>query len=210
MRDASAKFWDKTAARYAKRPISDQAAYEKKLEVTRSYLNAEMEVLEFGCGTGSTALAHAPYVKHIHAIDFSANMIEIAQQKAHAQNIHNVSFARASIDEFHAQDNAFDAVLGLNVLHLLDDMQPVLNKVHRILKPGGLFVSSTVCLGDRMRFMKVLVPLGKLIGLMPQLRIFGVSELEGRLKDAAFDIDYRWQPTKSIAVFIVARKAASA
>ncbi len=51
-----------------------------------------MEVLEFGCGTGTTAITHAPYVKHIRAIDISSNMIEIAQRKADAKNIKNVTF----------------------------------------------------------------------------------------------------------------------
>jgi len=41
-----------------------------------------MELLEFGCGTGSTAIVHVPYVNHIHAIDIFSNMICIAQAKA--------------------------------------------------------------------------------------------------------------------------------
>ncbi len=31
-----------------------------------------------GCGTGTTALIHAPFVKHITGIDISPNMLEIA------------------------------------------------------------------------------------------------------------------------------------
>ncbi len=78
----SSKFWDKIAEKYSKQPIADEASYQKKLEVTRGYLQPEMEVLEFGCGTGSTALIHAPYVKHIRAIDISSKMIAIAKAKA--------------------------------------------------------------------------------------------------------------------------------
>jgi len=43
-----------------------------------------MQVLEFGRGTGSTAIAHALYVKHIHATDVSSKMFEITQGKADA------------------------------------------------------------------------------------------------------------------------------
>ena len=57
----STKFWGKIADRYAKQPITDEATYQKKLQVTREYFQPEMEVLEFGCGTGSTAILHAPY-----------------------------------------------------------------------------------------------------------------------------------------------------
>ncbi len=88
----STKFWDKIAERYSKQPIADEAAYQKKLEVTREYFRPDMEVLEFGCGTGSTAINHAPYVKHIHAIDISSKMIEIAQGKADAEKVTNVTF----------------------------------------------------------------------------------------------------------------------
>ena len=71
----STKFWDKIAEKYAKQPIADEASYQKKLQVTQGYFKPEMKVLEFGCGTGSTAIIHAPYVKHIRGIDISENMI---------------------------------------------------------------------------------------------------------------------------------------
>jgi len=50
--DQSARFWDKIAERYSKRPIADEAAYQKKLQVTREYFRPDMEVLEFGGGIG--------------------------------------------------------------------------------------------------------------------------------------------------------------
>jgi len=102
--DQSARFWHKIAERFSKRPIADEAAYQKKLQATREYLRPDMEVLEFGCGTGSTASTHAPCVKHIHAIDISSKMIEIAQGKADAENIENVTFRSSSIDEFLPQE----------------------------------------------------------------------------------------------------------
>ena len=63
----SAKFWDRIAARYSKKPVADEAAYQKKLQITRKYLRPDSRVLEFGCGTGSTAIAHAAHVKHVLA-----------------------------------------------------------------------------------------------------------------------------------------------
>ena len=75
-----ASFWDRHAEGYSKRPIADDAAYQKKLKVTREYFQPDMEVLEFGCGTGSTAISHAPFVKHIRATDISSKMIEIARR----------------------------------------------------------------------------------------------------------------------------------
>jgi len=204
--DQSARFWDKIAERYSKRPVADEAAYQKKLQVTREYLLPDMEVLEFGCGTGSTAIAHAPHVKHILAIDISSKMIEIAQGKADAKNVENVTFRRSTIDELSAPDQGFDAVLGLSILHLLANKDEVIAKVHKMLKPGGIFVSSTACIGDTMKFFKVIAPIGNFFGLMPMLKVFTTKELEESLTVAGFAIDYQWQPGKGKSVFIVAKK----
>ena len=41
-----------------------------------------MEVLDFGCGTGSTTISHGPFVRRIRAIDISSETIELARRKA--------------------------------------------------------------------------------------------------------------------------------
>jgi 2-polyprenyl-3-methyl-5-hydroxy-6-metoxy-1,4-benzoquinol methylase len=206
--DQSKRFWDRIAERYSRKPIADEAAYQKKLQVTREYFQPEMEVLELGCGTGSTAIAHAPYVKHILAIDLSSRMIEIAQTKADDESIVNVTFKRSTIDALNVSAHSLDAVLGLNILHLLDNMEEVIAMVHNMLKPDGIFVTSTPCIGDTMKFFKVIAPIGKLFGLMPLVKVFTTKELESSLADAGFEIVYRWQPGRGEAVFIVAKKAA--
>ena len=211
--NASAQFWNKVAAGYSRQPIADEAAYQKKLQVTREYFQPSMKVLEFGCGTGSTAIAHAPYVQHIRAIDFSSSMIEIAQAKAKAQNIQNVTFEPASIDDLSVPDKTYDAVLGLNVLHLLENKEAVIAKVHKMLQPGGVFITSTVCLGDTMAWFKLIVPIGKFLRLFPLVKVFTIKDLETSLTDAGFAIDTQWQagdyksPIGSAKiVFIVAKK----
>ena len=212
--NTSAKFWNKVADGYAKQPIADEAAYQKKLQVTQEYLQPSMNVLEFGCGTGSTALVHAPYVHHIRAIDFSANMIAIAQEKAAAQNIQNVTFEQASIDELNVPDQTYDAVLGLNVLHLLANKEAAIAKVYDLLQPGGVFITSTICLGDTMAWFKLIAPVGKALGLFPLVKVFTIKDLEKSLTDEGFAIDYQWQAGdyqspigNAKIVFIVAKKA---
>jgi 2-polyprenyl-3-methyl-5-hydroxy-6-metoxy-1,4-benzoquinol methylase len=201
--DRSGRFWDRMAQGYSERPVANEAAYREKLEITRKYLGADMQVLEFGCGTGSTAILHAPYVKQILAIDISSKMIEIAQAKAAAQSIDNVAFRQSSVAELRAQEQTFDVVLGLSVLHLLDDREEVIARVHAMLAPGGVFVSSTVCMGDRMKAVKFLAPLGRLFGLI--LKVFTATELQDGLLRAGFEIAHQWQPGDG-SVFIIARK----
>lgn len=203
----ASRFWDRLADNYARQPIADEAAYQTKLEVTRTFFRPDMEVLEFGCGTGSTALLHAPYVKHIRGIDFSERMIAIARSKATAQGIDNVTFEQADITTLAAAEDSLDAVLGLSILHLLENRDAVIAKVHRLLRPGGVFVTSTACLGDTMSAFKYIAPIGRALGLLPVLNVMTRSELETAMTSAGFSIEHNWQPGRGKAVFMVARKA---
>lgn len=203
---ASSKFWDKIANKYSKQPIADEQSYQKKLEITQEYFQTDWSVLEFGCGTGSTAIVHAPFVEEIRAIDISQNMIAIAKDKAETQNIHNIVFERGTIEELKVENCSYDAVLGLSILHLLEDKESAIAKVYQMLKPGGIFVSSTMCMGDAYGWFKFIAPIGKALGVFPLVRIFNAQHLLDSLTDANFAIDYQWQPSKDKAMFIVAKK----
>lgn len=202
------RFWNKRADKYAQRPVSDEAAYQKKLEITRKYFRPDMEVLEIGCGTGSTAIAHAPYVRHILATDFSSRMIEIARDKALAGGVDNVTFEVRPADENDVPDASVDAVMAHSLLHLLEDREQVIADVHRMLKTGGVFVSSTACLGDMLFLFRLIIPVGRFLRLFPLVKVFSAAELKSSLEDAGFEIDYEWQPRKNAAVFIICRKLA--
>lgn len=202
----SAKFWDRIAARYARSPVANAAAYQEKLRITRRYLRPDMQVLEVGCGTGSTALAHAPFVKRIQATDISARMIEIAEQKAGAGKVENVVFAQTSLDDLEAADGSFDAVLAMSILHLVADRNVAIAKAARLLKPGGVLVSSTACLGDWLPVFKLIEPIGRWLGLLPLVRVFTLEELESGLRAAGLVIEQVWQPGRRESVFIIARK----
>ncbi|MCP4044812.1 MAG: class I SAM-dependent methyltransferase [Gammaproteobacteria bacterium] len=202
----SARFWDWIAKRYSKQPIADEATYEKKLWITRGYFQQDMQILEFGCGTGSTALLHAPYLSHIRAIDVSPKMIEIAQAKADAGNIENITFECMAIDEFSAPDQSFDAVLGLNILHLLENMEDVIAKVYDMLRPGGVFITSTACVGDMKLLYRIIAPVGNFLRVIPLVKVFTSKEFQDSLTSAGFQIDHQWQPGKDKAVFVVAKK----
>jgi len=213
----ASQFWNKIADKYSKQPIADEAAYQKKLAVTRDYFRPEMEVLEIGCGTGSTAVLHAPYVKHIRAIDFSANMLAIAQNRAEAEHIHNITFEQAAIEDLDISNQSLDAVLGLSILHLLRDKNAAMVKdrsegtiarVYHMLKPGGLFITSTVCIGETMSWFRFIAPIGRVLGFLPFVQILTVQALVESLTQAGFELDYQWQPSKDKAVFIVAKKPA--
>lgn len=204
----SDKFWDRLAANYAKSPVSDEAMYHKKLAETQSLFTPDMRIVEIGCGTGTTAIHHAPHVAHIDAIDISENMLEIGRTKARTSGTENITFTRSTLTDFNADAASVDAVLALNVIHLLADRQAIMAEVARILKPSGVFVSSTVCLGHSyLRFIRLVVPLAKMLGLMPDIFMLTQAGLADELTNAGLVVERQWHHGKNgIGVFMVARK----
>ena len=209
--DSSLKFWNRNAPRYARRPIANQEAYRKKVAVTQEYLRPNMSVMEFGCGTGSTALIHAPLVGSYLATDASSRMIDIAREKLASTPMANLHFRVATLDDLSDQHHQFDAVLGLNILHLLRDPSSAVSQVFELLKPGGIFVSNTVCLKDTRPYLKPIAAIANIVRLAPFVKFLSRQELENILYSAGFCIRYRWVPDKSEDVyFLIATKPAEA
>lgn len=201
----SAFFWDRLAKRYSKQAIANPDAYEHKLEVSRRYFNPDARALELGCGTGSTALLHAPYLQHIFATDISTNMIKIADTKASQQNIRNVTFRIAAVSEVELPEPV-DIVFALSFLHLVEDKEQVIRKVYDWLKPGGVFITSTVTLSNTASFWRYILPIGSFLRILPLVNFFTQDELEKSFTDTGFDIDYKWRPEDGDSVFIVCKK----
>jgi len=202
----SAEFWDRVAPGYSEQPIRDTASYARKLTATQSLMRPDMEVLELGCGTGSTALEHAPHVAHIDATDVSPAMIAIGRGKAEQACVDNVSFIEADVEAL-AADRNYDMVLALNLLHLLPDRTAALAKIHRLLKPGGLFVSSTVCLSDRMWFLRPVVPVMQWIGKAPYVSFVSAANMLGEVTAAGFQAQEHWTHGRANSLFLIAGKS---
>ena len=204
------KVWDRFAKGYKKQPIADEAAYQKKLELTQQYFKPNMNVLEIGCGTGGTSIIHAPHVNHILAVDISAKMLEIAKQSAQDANVKNIEFRQSSVDQLDLPDGSQDVVLGLSILHLLKNKDEAIAKTHRLLKPNGIFVSSTTCIADMGTATKLIVkgllPVGQFFGLLPNINCFTKKELKESLTNGGFKIEHECQPKEDAAVFIIAEK----
>ena len=202
----SMDFWDQIAAKYSKQPIADTESYARKLAATQAHMRPDMQVLEFGCGTGSTALEHAPQVAHITATDVSTAMIDIGREKAKQAGIDNVSFERSGVEDFEGQEGSFDMVLALNLFHLLPDRAAALAKVHRLLKPGGIFISSTVCLADRMWFLRPVIPVMQWLGKAPFVTFLSASDVMHEVTTAGFEEREHWTHGRANSLFLVAEK----
>jgi len=183
-----ARFWDRIARKYAADSIADMAGYERTLERTREYLKGDQEAFEFGCGTGTTALKLAPSVRRIAATDISSEMIAIAREKAEAEGAANVAFEVATPERAPWPDGTFDVAFGFNILHLVAAREAALRAVHRLLKPGGLFISKTPCLKEMNLIVRMAVPVMQVFGKAPYVAVFSAEELEGDVTAAGFEI----------------------
>lgn len=203
------RFWNSAARKYAATPVSDIMGYERTLERTLDSLSNDASVFEFGCGTGTTALRLAPFVTSIVASDISSEMIEIAREKALKTGIANVNFVVGTPDDSDLPDEAFDAVLGFSVLHLVPDLNATLRSAHRLLKPGGTFISKTPCLREMNGLLRFVVPAMQLVGKAPSVLFLSSQELEDKIEAAGFTIVERARHgsgRKDGRAFLVAQK----
>ncbi|WP_033069363.1 class I SAM-dependent methyltransferase [Thalassospira australica] len=201
-------FWDSAADKYARKPIGNEAAYAQTLDRTRAHLSNDQHVLEFGCGTGTTALKLAPYVSHLSATDISGRMIEIAQGKAKEQAVENVTFSKATIDQLTSRPERYHAILGFNILHLIDAPEKAVSLLYGLLHPGGLLITKTPCLGEKMAYLKPLIWVMQKLGKAPKVHFLNYADLEGMLHAAGFDvIETGTYPASTGSRFIVAKRA---
>lgn len=136
----SRQIWNAEAATFDNQPdhgLHDPvvlAAWTKLLSASLPMNNAEL--LDIGCGTGSLSLVFAGFGCKVTGIDFSPEMIAVAETKAQA--------AHQSI-QFHVMDGAFpqfppqqfDVIVCRHLLWMLPQPDQVLQRWVSLLKPGG-------------------------------------------------------------------------
>ena len=205
---ADAKFWDNLAEKYAKKPVDDVLAFEKKKRITRELLRPDAQVLEIGCGTGSLALELAPAAGHIHALDISSEMVRIANEKKAAQGVANVTFHVGTLESC-APVAHVDTVWAYSILHLVDDRARTLRAIFELLEPGGTLVSSNACLGEGWVPYGALITVMRWFGKAPVVHIYDRKTIVRELEAAGFvHIEEKDVGADHRVAFIVAKKPA--
>jgi 2-polyprenyl-3-methyl-5-hydroxy-6-metoxy-1,4-benzoquinol methylase len=186
--------------------------HNKSRENTKRFLKDGDLVLDYGCGTGTAACQFSERVKEIHAIDISSKMIELAREKAAVAKVQNVSFEQGDIFDSKYMNESYDVILAFNMLHTVSSPLDVVLRVADLLKPGGLFISVTPCLRQKMsflvnlqiRFVSVLCKLG----LIPiPIRRITSSEVKSLLEDGRFQTVESEEIYKDASsYFVVAKK----
>ena len=134
--DEAYEFWSRTydEDRNLTRDLDEQ--------ITRQTLNdcRCKSILELGCGTGKNTRWLSGIAEQVHAIDFSAAMIEQARKK---YTLNNVMFIVADINQpWSIADASVDLVTCNLVLEHVGDLSFIFAEAARVLSEGGrCFVS---------------------------------------------------------------------
>ena len=163
-------------------------AYRRAAENSLKHLNKESIVLEFACGTGIVTTAIAPHVAHIRAIDISDEMVSRAAQKMDDLGLSNVTVTQTDLFDPSLPEGSFDAVMAFNVLLYVDNFEEVMARIRSLLKPDGVFLSATDCLGwnfskaARTKFWR------SHTGKMPYVGFFSQKGLVKKIQQAGFTV----------------------
>lgn len=130
--DDKAATWDQDPRRIKMaKEIAEAMARKVKL-------NTQMSAMEFGCGTGLVTMYLADKVKSITAVDNSAGMLAVLEQKIKAQLVHNVEIKHVDLTIEQTLGRSFDLIYSVLALHHIKDCQSLLAYFKTILNPGGI------------------------------------------------------------------------
>ena len=126
--ESQQEVWEKIAPEWHKYK-------EIPAKISKEFLSKQKgKILDLGSGSGR----HLMKLKkaRLYLVDFSKNMIKLAQQKAKKLGI-NVEFQVANMTKLPYESNFFDAAISIQALHCLPQKQhkKAVKELYRVLKP---------------------------------------------------------------------------
>jgi 2-polyprenyl-3-methyl-5-hydroxy-6-metoxy-1,4-benzoquinol methylase len=97
-------------------------------------LRKDMEILDFGVGTGLLGFSIAPKVKQVYGIDTSAKMLEKLQEK-NTPDLYIKAYHQDIIQE--PLKKQFDGLISSMTLHHVEDLNAFFKTIYNTIKKGG-------------------------------------------------------------------------
>lgn len=124
--------------------LMKDAPYEKWVGFTNEIIEHRpvQTIVDLGCGTGEITLRLATPYRRLFGVDFSANMLAIAEQKSLERRAH-VTWVKQdirSLSGFSQVDLVISYCDVINYIVDKADVQRVFKKVYHSLSPNGLFI----------------------------------------------------------------------
>lgn len=132
----------------------------------KQYDWAGKAVLDLGCAGGFMAEALTAKGAAVTGIDPAAEAIEAARAHAEQDGL-SIGYDVGVGESLPYADGAFDAVVCVDVLEHVQDLNQVLAEVARVLKPGGVFLYDTINRNPIARFATITVA-EDILGLLPK------------------------------------------
>jgi len=133
--------FDIKAAEWDMNPMHhDRSVAIAKAIMEKVPLNKNMNVLEYGAGTGITSFILRDHVKEITLMDNSAEMVRVMNEKITSAKVKNLRsmFFNLETDDYHG--TTFDLIFTQMVLHHVVDTGKIINKFHHLLNAGGWLI----------------------------------------------------------------------
>lgn len=123
------------------------------LEAWLTALPRGAQVLDVGCGTGTTSLRLARLGFRVTGIDISDARIAEARERAPVAGV-SVTFLQGDAEALDFRPESFDAVCCTAILHHLPDVERDLVKFRRLLRPGGSVLATEPGLLNPLAFIR--------------------------------------------------------
>lgn len=129
--EAVASLWDSNPGRVR---IANEVAAAIKREVV---LSPQMDVLDYGCGTGLLALQLLPYVRSVTGADSSPAMLQVLADKIATQGLRNAYHQQVDFERGAHASGEYDLIVSSMVAHHVPDTAALFKEWARLLKPHG-------------------------------------------------------------------------
>jgi tRNA (cmo5U34)-methyltransferase len=130
--------FDEAAATWDEQPRRVKLARAVADEIARQiHLSLDLDVLDFGCGTGLLTLALQPLVRSVTGADTSAGMLDVLRTKVREMGLANVGTILLDPAEPLSLGTRFHLIVSSMALHHVADVTPLLRQFHEHLHPGG-------------------------------------------------------------------------
>ncbi|MBN1973847.1 MAG: class I SAM-dependent methyltransferase [Sedimentisphaerales bacterium] len=130
--------FDKEAALWDENPARVKLAHDVAHAVTKQItLKPDMDVMDFGCGTGLLTLELQPYVRSITGVDNSQGMLDIFNTKVNKLKLGNIKSLLIDLDKGRKLTGNYQIVLSGMTLHHIKEIEPLFEQFYNIISPGG-------------------------------------------------------------------------
>ncbi len=120
------------------------AALISKLEITN-----EMDVLDLGCGDGTTAIPAAKLGARVLGVDIASNLVEAGNIRAKNEGLTNCTFQEGDATNLiELKDSSFDIVISIFGAMFAPGPLDVAKEMVRVTRPGGRIVMGNWIPGD--------------------------------------------------------------